>query len=69
MPSPDGSPRWPRSVVDVCVSFLTLHGAFNLAVRIEVATTLRVFAAIAGLTLAVAVVGRWVLEPKDRRTP
>jgi hypothetical protein len=65
----DGSPRWPHALVDGCVSFLALHGAFNLAVRIEVMTTLRAYAVIAGLTLLVAVIGRWVLKPKGAPTP
>jgi hypothetical protein len=69
MIDPTESPRWPQRLVDVCISFLALHGAFNLAVRIEIATTLRVFAAIAGLTLVVAVIGRWVLKPKGASRP
>ncbi len=64
-----GAPRWPTALVDACVSFLALHGAFNLAMRIEVSTTLRVYAAIAGLTLVVAVIGRWVLKPKGASRP
>jgi hypothetical protein len=65
----DGSPRWPHAMVDGCISFLALHGAFNLAVRIEVSTTLRVYAVIAGLTLLVAVIGRWLLRPKGTPAP
>jgi hypothetical protein len=66
---PRESSRWPRHLVDACVGFLALHGAFNLAVRIEVSTTLRTFAVIAGLTLLVAVIGRRVLKPMGVRTP
>jgi len=66
---PRESFRWPRHLVDACISFLALHGAFNLAVPIEVSTTLRVFAVIAGLTLLVAAIGRWVLKPKGAPAP
>lgn len=57
--------HWPRDLVDACMSFLALHGAFNLGVRTEVSTTIRVFAVIAGLTLLVAAIGRWVLKARD----
>jgi hypothetical protein len=64
-----GSTRWPHAVVDACVSFLALHGAFNLVVPTAVATTLRVYALVAVLTLLVAVIGRWVLKPKGASRP
>jgi hypothetical protein len=47
------------------MSFLALHGAFNIGVQTDVTVTLRLFAVLAGLTLAVAFIGRWVLKPKD----
>lgn len=55
---------WPRHLVDAVMSFLALHGAFNIGMHTDVPVTLRLFAVLAGLTLAVAVVGRWRQKPE-----
>lgn len=65
MQEPTRRQRWPRHLVDAVMSFLALHGAFNIGMRTDLTVTLRLFAALAGLTLAVAFIGRWVLKPKD----
>ena len=39
----------PRLIFELLIAYLAIHGAFNIGIRTEVASTLKIFAAIGGI--------------------